>query len=203
MSEVTSIQPNFRQFRALRQLQGIDYLMSLRGVQEITFYDFDHWLREGKKIQVRDFTFIQDVLNSVCRDKEDDKAILSQWRRLAPTVGGFTPNEAVWQALERALDGGVPAREQFPLPDDRVPMALNAAAIVIDGDEESSTENNQGSDSDLANDGDVISGHSGDDEFEHVFFIDDGDADNGHDDHHQNNVEGSLFVGEEGFMHID
>ncbi|KAI9151660.1 hypothetical protein HJFPF1_08869 [Paramyrothecium foliicola] len=128
-------QPNYRMNRALRDLQGLDYLLALRGVQSVTFWDFDQWLKNRKKEQpVRDFTFVMDVNNSVQRPKEAHKQELTRLRNLCPLFGGprqegdddetATPDthnanswvvtEELWQIMEANDKYGVPLVHNDP-----------------------------------------------------------------------------------------
>lgn len=104
MKGKTYQQPNFRLFRSLRTLQGLDYIQCLRGLKSVEFWDFAKWLEmgaRGKYYLVRDFTFIMDVNNAVRRPKTDHESYLSQLRNLAPLLPGHEAQEEDWQILEK------------------------------------------------------------------------------------------------------
>jgi len=109
MKNITCENPNYRMFRCLRNLKGLDYVSCLRGVKDISWYDFDQWLAKRKIVSIRDFTFQQDVMNQAGREKKKIDKVLSQWNRLAPifpTEGsGNSPlQDEERKALEAFLD---------------------------------------------------------------------------------------------------
>ncbi|KAK4100473.1 hypothetical protein N658DRAFT_535707 [Parathielavia hyrcaniae] len=62
MAAKTAGQPNRRMTRALRCVQGIDWVYQLRGMQWIRFYDFNKALkaRRDVRVQVADWSFVED-----------------------------------------------------------------------------------------------------------------------------------------------
>lgn len=124
MRQKTAKQPNFRLNRALRTVQGLDYLYCLRGLTEVAFWDHDLWMELGIKKQVRDFTFTMDVKNSVYRPK--DELDRQRANRPAPTTRNFTPTPALLEALHA----------RFPLLTPRACLSgfvpRGPATIVID-----------------------------------------------------------------------
>lgn len=98
------IHPNFRGFRSLRTIQGMDYVYSLRGLDQAEFWDFDRWLHtKERKRPVRDWHFVKDVNNSVRRPKEAGDRCKSQLRNLFPSLNSFEPSDADWEILLRGL----------------------------------------------------------------------------------------------------
>ncbi|KAL6804022.1 hypothetical protein J3E68DRAFT_434359 [Trichoderma sp. SZMC 28012] len=98
------IHPNFRGFRSLRTIQGMDYVYNLRGLDQAEFWDFDRWLHtKERKRPVRDWHFIKDVNNSVRRPKEAADRYKSQLRNLFPSLNSFEPSDADWEILLRGL----------------------------------------------------------------------------------------------------
>ncbi|PCD33098.1 hypothetical protein AU210_009333 [Fusarium oxysporum f. sp. radicis-cucumerinum] len=105
LAQKTASQPNFRRFRALRTLQGADYLYCLRGVRKITFFDYDMWRDDGMKMPVRDWTFVRDINESVRRDKSVYDEHFSQLRYLAPLLN-VQPSVQLAAQLEGFLNPG-------------------------------------------------------------------------------------------------
>lgn len=100
MADKTARQPNYRRFRALRTIQGLDYLHVLRGLNGITFWDYDKWLAIGCKVPVRDWTFVSDLNNVVRRDKAAEDMRYCRLRRLAPFVIGYRPDSDTMKEIE-------------------------------------------------------------------------------------------------------
>lgn len=103
MANKTKLQPNFRKARALRTLQGVDYFYCLRGVQEITFWDYDK-CTAGQKVPVRDWTFVRDINESVRREKTHDDAHFSELRYLAPILDDLRPSTNLARILEAVVN---------------------------------------------------------------------------------------------------
>lgn len=138
MASRTYEQPNFRLYRSLRHLQGLDYLHTLRGLRDIDFFDFDRWLECKQIVQVRDWTFVQDVKNSVSRDKSLHDKQISQIRNLAPNFPGHTISEEAWQALESVMKEEQDQLAARPPSNGHVPVGLQP--IVIEDSSSSDTE---------------------------------------------------------------
>ncbi|KAK1251618.1 hypothetical protein MKX07_007097 [Trichoderma sp. CBMAI-0711] len=103
MQRKSQLHPNFRGFRQLRTLQGLDYVSCLRGLDRADFWDFDRWLETAeRKRPVRDWHFVQDVNNAVRRPKEAGDRLRSQLKNLFPLIPSFAPSEEDWAIL---LDG--------------------------------------------------------------------------------------------------
>ncbi|KAM0307752.1 hypothetical protein ACHAPM_000477 [Fusarium culmorum] len=100
LEEITRDQPNYRHFRELRSLQGLDYVYCLRGLREVTFWDYDKWLNEEAKMPVRDWTFVRDINDCVRREKSHNNEHFSQIRYLAPVMEGCRPSVALAARLE-------------------------------------------------------------------------------------------------------
>ncbi|KAL6865734.1 hypothetical protein ACO1O0_001832 [Amphichorda felina] len=146
MANMTALQPNCRTTRSLRNLQGLDYIACLRGVKDISWFNFDEWLVAKEIAMVRDFTFQQDIMNQVSRDKSDVDHELSQWRRLTPLLeqedpdspNYYEPTNADWVVLEDFMDNRSTGPQQTDLPEEGfVPVcvqpvgAWDSDAIVI------------------------------------------------------------------------
>lgn len=103
LKDKTEDQPNFRRNRALRTLQGLDYLHALRGLKGIEFFDYDIWTEHRIMRVVRDWTFMLDLRRVVMRPKSDYERQMSQLRNLAPLVGGHIASNELWRAIEPAI----------------------------------------------------------------------------------------------------
>ncbi|UPK91914.1 hypothetical protein LCI18_002849 [Fusarium solani-melongenae] len=95
MADKTAGQPNYRRFRALRTIPGLDYLHVLRGLNGITFWDYDKWLEQSSKLPVCDWTFVSDLNNTVRRAKAEEDMRFCTLRRLAPFVIGYRPDDEI------------------------------------------------------------------------------------------------------------
>lgn len=124
MANRTCHQPNFRLYRSLRELQGLDYILTLRGLKEVDFFDFDRWLTRKEIVGVHDWTFVMDVKNSVTREKTTADRIMAQIRNLAPNFMDFSLGEVEWVLLEREMmeapieeptDTGLPGNGYVPV----------------------------------------------------------------------------------------
>ncbi|KAK1759765.1 hypothetical protein QBC47DRAFT_338167, partial [Echria macrotheca] len=92
MARKTAGQPNFRKTRALRNIQGVDCLYQLRGMNWVRFYDLCQALRKehrGLRVDVRDWSFTEDITNTACMDKVDLRREASSLPNLRPLVPGF------------------------------------------------------------------------------------------------------------------
>ncbi|PHH80725.1 hypothetical protein CDD80_73 [Ophiocordyceps camponoti-rufipedis] len=109
MTRLTERQPNKRSNRALRCLQGIDYVYCLRGLRSIKVFDY---CRVPMRVAIRDETFLDDLRNCVTRGKEESDFLQSKLRNLPPLISEWRPTEEVWKCLEElqcqvaALDNG-------------------------------------------------------------------------------------------------
>jgi hypothetical protein len=143
MAEKTNLQPNYRLHRDLRTLQGLDYILCLRGLKKVDFFDFDRWKSDGVIEQVRDYRFVMDVKSNVCRSKAPHDAETSEIRNLAPTAPGYVMESGDWDALERFLTKHFGIRTgQIPLQRGYAPVRSQPVStfIVIDSDSEDDSD---------------------------------------------------------------
>ncbi|KAB5583060.1 hypothetical protein GE09DRAFT_1247168 [Coniochaeta sp. 2T2.1] len=92
----TADQPNFRQNRSLRTLQGADCLHLLRGLDWVKVYDLNLTVRDVNPVPelrpIRDKSFLVDISKSVTTPKSAKQAEASELQRLPPlfplTSGG-------------------------------------------------------------------------------------------------------------------
>ncbi|CAM1502034.1 Fc.00g040180.m01.CDS01 [Cosmosporella sp. VM-42] len=153
MKMKTIRQRNFRLFRSLRTLQGLDYLHALRGVERVEFWDYDVYLKDGTKQVVRDFTFVMDLNNAVQRPKHARDLQMAQLRNLAPLLPTYEPSDGEWIAIEAIIDRVViePDRPAL-IPGPQAP--IGPAAIVIDSDPEEDSESKSSDSSESSDSGD-------------------------------------------------
>lgn len=167
LKDKTEPQPNYRGNRALRTIQGLDYLTAMRGLKIVEFYDFDQWLAFRTVKSVRDFTFVEDVTNQVCRKKDRKAQHLSKWRNLTPTVTDYVPIFEFWEALKAYMGekNPIPEPQGPPEPQGLVPLAVHAYTPVIDitGDDDDSgvdMNSNHDADDEADSEGDPFPGGS-------------------------------------------
>lgn len=87
MLKATAGQPNFHPNRALRTVQGMDFVYQLRGLKSILIYDFSKHLSEGRgRHPIRDWTFYEDVSKNVYAKKRADKAEAAKLQNLEPLI---------------------------------------------------------------------------------------------------------------------
>lgn len=148
MKQKTKKQPNSRLHRSLRTLQGLDYLHCLRGLDEVSFWDYDVWLQKEKKRCVRDFTFVSDVNNAVRRPKEGQDRRWSQIENLAPLLA-YVPADEEVEALKSRERRDPDAVKGFmcPQPDDGL-VPGGPKLIVIEDSSEDEDERDEGYDTD-------------------------------------------------------
>lgn len=97
MKRKTQTQPDYRLYRSLRTLQGLDHVYALRGLAHAAFFDYS--LFEEKKTKalnpgdvrvrkevIRDEDFTEDVLRRVTRVKDAGIRHLSLLKNLAPLL---------------------------------------------------------------------------------------------------------------------
>lgn len=149
MQRKSQLHPNFRGFRQLRTLQGLDYVSCLRGLDRADFWDFDRWLETAeRKRPVRDWHFVQDVNNAVRRPKEAGDRLRSQLKNLFPLIPSFAPSEEDWAIL---LDG-------LEKPDAQGHGSGTSEDAIMVDDSGSSSESSSESESESDSDSDSNSG---------------------------------------------
>lgn len=160
-------QPNYRMFRALRTLQGLDNVLCLRGVQSIAFWDHTKWLRGGHKCRVRDKSFVLDVSRAVQKRKSHTEFEQSRLRSLQELLPDFNPNDDVWWAMACGLDEL--GTELDPIDSDEDDLDLNdnsGSDVDASSSSSSSSGSDQGSDSDSGSGSDDDDDDNGGQEFE-------------------------------------
>ncbi|KAF5669857.1 hypothetical protein FCIRC_9099 [Fusarium circinatum] len=162
LAEKTRKQPNFRRFRALRTLQGVDYLYCLRGIREVTFFDYDESRRLPPKMPVRDWTFVRDINESVRRQKSADDEHFSQLRYLAPLL--IQPSVELAGQLEEIVNPEPQYMGLMSPPPDMYPQLQAALDEAANSENESDDDDSDGdSDEEMGGDTDD-DGSDGDDD---------------------------------------
>ncbi|OAA50612.1 hypothetical protein NOR_01062 [Metarhizium rileyi] len=103
MKRRTRNQPDYRMYRSLRTLQGLDYVYCLRGVDRITFWDHTKWMKRQEKCKVRDTTFQSDVSRTVGMPKRQEDQEKSMLQNLSPLIPGLSVSPAIWLAMAKRL----------------------------------------------------------------------------------------------------
>lgn len=99
----TQHQPNYRMFRSLRTVQGLDYVYCLRGISRITFWDHTKWIAQRLKCKVLDKTFQLDVARTVRGPEDQRDQRNARLRILTDLMPGLKPREDAWQTMALAL----------------------------------------------------------------------------------------------------
>lgn len=164
LEEKTRCQPNYRMFRNLRTLQGLGYFRCLRGMDSISFFDYDKWLTSKEKALVRDSTFSLDILTTVRLPKEEVDFNKSRLRNLAPLIRRYDAPEEVWRSLQAVC-------QQYCRSSRPVQGLASSPGSCDDGwcagrptiiDESESDEETSGNESDSESDSDSCSSSSSD-----------------------------------------
>ncbi len=104
MTAKTAGQPNTRMTRALRCVQGLDYIYQLRGLKFVKFYDFQKALDgDGIREPVRDWSFLEDVSNVVTMPKvpkREEQAQLENLEPLVPEDQNWQPSAEDWELVK-------------------------------------------------------------------------------------------------------
>ncbi|KAF5000230.1 hypothetical protein FDECE_11262 [Fusarium decemcellulare] len=171
--------PNYRPFRSLRTLQGLDYLHVLRGLREITFWDYDKWRETHRKVPVRDWSFVSDINAVVRREKAPVDLNFSELWRMAPLVGSFRLRHPVVLDIERIVDPESQITDEAlpsPPPDGQVQYPQTQSPVVLSDEEEDAESENDsdGSGSESEDSGEDEDSDNGSDD-----DGDDGDGDDG------------------------
>lgn len=85
----TDSQPNYRKYRSMRTVQGMDFIYQLRGMKWVRFYDTN-----ADRV-IRDWSFTQDISNVVKRRKTDSATLKAEIDNLLPLAGlaDFLPDD--------------------------------------------------------------------------------------------------------------
>ncbi|KAL7910774.1 hypothetical protein GGI35DRAFT_478186 [Trichoderma velutinum] len=142
------LHPNFRGFRSLRTIQGLDYVYCLRGLDQAEFWDFDRWLdTKQRKRPVRDWHFVKDINNAVRRPKEASDRCKAQLKNLFPSLNSFVPSDEDWNILLNGL--GVTEEDS---------QEDSSSDSDVDSGSDPDSDSGSGSDSDSDADSDSSSG---------------------------------------------
>lgn len=103
MTKKTCLQPNYRKYRSLRTLQGLDYVYCLRGLSRITFFDHSKWFATRTVCEVRDKSFLNDVRSAVYKRGDEHMQQVRRLRNLAPLLVGYNPGQDLWDIMASGL----------------------------------------------------------------------------------------------------
>ncbi|CAP66526.1 uncharacterized protein PODANS_0_1470 [Podospora anserina S mat+] len=106
----TKGQPNYRMNRALRTVQGVDYIYQLRGMERVKWYDLNKAVRSGGGVrhEVEDWSFERDIETVVAMPKVPIRAEGSRLEKLRGLVGrgSFGDDEEVGDKGDGGGGGG-------------------------------------------------------------------------------------------------
>ncbi|KAF7531497.1 hypothetical protein G7Z17_g13723 [Cylindrodendrum hubeiense] len=153
VTDKTEEQPNLRPFRSLRTLQGLDYVHMLRGMEMVSFFDYDQWIEKRAKHPVQDFTFVMDVNNAVRRPKTAANLRLSRFSCLAPLIDNYRPPEADRIAMDKAINRRVAFGAPPSPPPDHHHVPYQPSTIVVDSSDSEDDDESSDSESDGPDDG--------------------------------------------------
>ncbi|KAI0002633.1 hypothetical protein F4779DRAFT_130203 [Xylariaceae sp. FL0662B] len=117
----TKLQPNYRKFRSMRTVQGMDYIYQLRGMEWVRFKDvggLEH------RQSIRDWSFLKDINTVVTMPKPASLERSSQFENLTPLSGleNWDPSDNDMQlinqfyndtSLVRLIDRSKPTSSPF------------------------------------------------------------------------------------------
>ncbi|KAI1807850.1 hypothetical protein F4811DRAFT_573346 [Daldinia bambusicola] len=99
----TRTHPNYRKFRAMRTVQGIDCLYQLRGMSWIRFKESNG---PEHRQQIRDWSFLKDINTVVTLPKEDYDLRMSHLENLKPLtcLEDFRPSHEDMEIVKKFYD---------------------------------------------------------------------------------------------------
>lgn len=103
MTNKTKRQPNYRLCRGLRTTQGLDYVLCLRGLMDVSWWDHDIWVKHNAKKRVRDWTFEQDVKFSTYMAKDPEDVEKARLRNLVKLLKEWDPPVEFWQVVLNSI----------------------------------------------------------------------------------------------------
>lgn len=101
--DLTIDQPNFRMNRELRTLQGLNYVQTMRGMDWIRWRDFDMFLKDRGIVDVRDWSFTQDINSVVTMPKSPTKADEAKVHMLAHVPSEHNPTQEELRLIKALL----------------------------------------------------------------------------------------------------
>ncbi|KAI1422570.1 hypothetical protein F5Y12DRAFT_717265 [Xylaria sp. FL1777] len=99
----TDLQPNYRKYRSMRTIHGMDYIYQLRGMKWVRFFDTN---AKRSRTPIRDWSFLQDVNNTVKMKKSDSMILKTEIENLRPLTGlkEFTPDDETRELVASFYD---------------------------------------------------------------------------------------------------
>ncbi|KAH7319714.1 hypothetical protein B0I35DRAFT_478039 [Stachybotrys elegans] len=128
---------------------GLDMVLCLRGLERIEFWDFGTWLEKKKKLSVRDYTFVQDVNNSVQRPKQPHEHTQSQLRNLTPLLDTYAATYSEWMFVDTLYPNNHGA--EGPVPQS---VAIARRVQMRQDDNDNGNDGRDGDNGDDSNGGD-------------------------------------------------
>lgn len=110
MAAKTAGQPNYRQTRSFRTIQGMDYIYTLRGMTWIRFYDYEKALKPqpnqvSYRVPIRDWSFHEDITNVTTMDKVPIRKRHAELENLTPFFRDREADEPqVWEPSTGMVD---------------------------------------------------------------------------------------------------
>ncbi|KAI0138910.1 hypothetical protein F4776DRAFT_42410 [Hypoxylon sp. NC0597] len=137
MVQRTGKQPQFRRYRSMRTVQGIDYIYQLRGMKWVRFKE-----RDGTQHRqsIRDWSFLKDINTVVTSPKQPRLALKSELENLTPLKGlrNWIPSPADIRVIKEFYD-------ESPILDD---LVYGSETSESDNADSSSNDTDDDSDSD-------------------------------------------------------
>ncbi|KAI1410501.1 hypothetical protein F5Y13DRAFT_202295 [Hypoxylon sp. FL1857] len=103
MMQRTAKQPQFRRYRSMRTVQGMDYIYQLRGMKWVRFKE-----RDGTqhRQEIRDWSFLKDINTVVTIPKQRQLALESELENLQPLAGleDWIPSDQDIQIIKTFYD---------------------------------------------------------------------------------------------------
>ncbi|KAK0708078.1 hypothetical protein B0H67DRAFT_603155 [Lasiosphaeris hirsuta] len=104
MAGKTAGQPNHRKLRALRTVQGMDFIYQLRGMIWVRFYDLTREMEadNGSRFTIKDWSFTEDVMNTSTMRKVESRRERCQLENLAELEGleNYQPSDNSWKVVK-------------------------------------------------------------------------------------------------------
>ncbi|KAI0518132.1 hypothetical protein F5B22DRAFT_654445 [Xylaria bambusicola] len=138
----TDLQMNYRKYRGMRTVHGMDFIYQLRGMKWVRFYDI-HGARPCTYI--RDKSFLLDINNSVTEKKSDSMALKSEIENLRPltSLSDYFPDDQTMELVAKFYD------------------ETTVENVSVAGSDTSSSASSEDSDSDSDDDDDSSGDSSG------------------------------------------
>ncbi|OTA91874.1 hypothetical protein M434DRAFT_32268 [Hypoxylon sp. CO27-5] len=137
MIQRTARQPQFRRYRSMRTVQGMDYIYQLRGMKWVRFKE-----RDGTQHRqdIRDWSFLKDINTVVTRPKQPRLALKSELENLTPLK-----HHSLWKPSHTDMQIIKEFYDEFPVLDN---TAYGSETSESDNGYLGSSDTDEDSDSD-------------------------------------------------------